>query len=147
VLPLAAVTEAAGIAFVVAGAPIGWFVMAAPAAALIATTLLFRPTLELTREGVVQRQYPFSTLTRWEAISDVGIVRAGNRVLLGYRLVPGIPPPRRQPAAALLRAAGARYDGGYFADSLAAKPEHVLATVQRFLADPALRASLPSTGR
>ena len=80
-------------------------------------------------------------------LADVGITRAGNRILLGYRLVSGTPPPRRQPAAALLRAAGSAYDGGYFADSLAGGPDEVLATVRRYLDDPALRAALPPTKR
>ncbi len=147
VLPLAAVTEAAGVVCIVFGATIGWFVVAAPVVALLVTGLLFRPTLELTRDGLIQRQYPFSSLTRWNVIDDVGITRAGNRILLGYRLTAGTPPPRRQPAAALLRAAGAPYDGGYFADSLAGKPEEVLAAVRRYLDNPGLRASLPVTKR
>jgi hypothetical protein len=147
VLPLAAVTEAAGVVCLVAGATIGWFVIGAPLLALLVTGLLFRPTLELTRDGLVQRQYPFSSLTRWDVIEDVGITRAGNRIVLGYRLTPGTPPPRRQPAAALLRAAGAPYDGGYFADSLAGKPDEVLHAVRRYLEDPALRSLLPETRR
>lgn len=147
VLPLAAVTEAAGVVCILAGASIGWFVVAAPIAALLFTAVLFRPTLELTRDGLLQRQYPFSSLTRWDVIADVGITRAGNRIVLGYRLVAGTPPPRRQPAAALLRAAGAPFDGGYFADALAGKPEAVLATVRHYLDDPQLRASLPATKR
>jgi hypothetical protein len=147
VLPLAAVTVVAGVWCILAGATIGWFVIAAPAVALLVTALLFRPTLELTREGLLQRQYPFSSLTRWDVIGSVGITRAGNRILLGYRLMPGIPPPRRQPAAALLRAAGAHYDGGYFADSLAGRPEEVLDAVRRYLDDPALRATLPPARR
>src|SRR5438309_9039430 len=101
VIPLAAVTELGGVLCLVAGAPIGWFVVAAPVVALLITALLFRPSLELTRDGLLQRQYPFSSLTRWDVIADVGITRAGNRILLGYRLVSGTPPPRRQPAAAL----------------------------------------------
>ncbi len=147
VVPLAAVTEAAGIICLIAGATIGWFVIGAPLLALLVTGILFRPSLELTRDGLVQRQYPFSSLTRWDVIEDVGITRAGNRIVLGYRLIRGTPPPRRQPAAALLRAAGAPYDGGYFADSLAGKPEDVLAAVRRYLDDPALRESLPVTRR
>ena len=147
VVPLAAVTELGGVLCLVAGAPIGWFIVAAPLVALLVTALLFRPTLELTRDGLLQRQYPFSSLTRWEVIADVGITRAGNRVVLGYKLTPGVPPPRRQPAASLLRAAGSVYDGGYFADSLAGKPDEVLSTVRRYLDDPSLRATLPPTKR
>lgn len=147
VVPLAAVTEIAGVLFVLNGAPIGWFVCAAPVVALLTTGLVLRPTLELTRDGLLQRQYPFSSLTRWDVIDGVGITRAGNRVVLGYRLVPGIPPPRRQPAAALLRAAGRPFDGGYFVDSLAGSAESILATVERYRDDATLRASLPPARR
>ncbi len=147
VIPLAAVTEVAGILCLVAGATIGWFIIAAPLATLLVTGLLFRPALELTREGLLQRQYPFSSLTRWEVIAEVGVTRAGNRVVLGYRLTPGTPPPRRQPAAALLRAAGAPYDGGYFADSLAGDPEAIRGLVDRYLRDPVLRETLPPARR
>jgi hypothetical protein len=147
VVPLAAVTEVAGILFVVNGAPIGWFVIAAPVVALLFTGVLLRPTLELTREGLVHRQYPFSQLNPWEAISGFGITRAGNRLILGYTVVEGGRKPRRQPAAALLRAAQRPYDGGYFADSIAAPPELLLATVDAYLRDPARRESLPPTRR
>jgi hypothetical protein len=147
VVPLALVTEGAGIVCIVAGATIGWFIVAAPVLTLLVTGLLLRPALELTRDGLLQRQYPFSSLTRWEVIQDVGVTRAGNRVVLGYKLTPGTPPPRRQPAAALLRAADAPYDGGYFADSLAGRPEDVLAEVQRYLGDPDLREGLPPARR
>ncbi len=147
VVPLATVTEVAGVLCLLNGAPIGWFICAAPVFALLSTGLVLRPSLELTREGLLQRQQPFSSLTRWEVIAAVGITRAGNRTVLGYRLAPGIPPPRRQPAAALLRAAERPYDGGYFVDSLAGDPAHILATVQAYLADPALRDSLPPPRR
>jgi hypothetical protein len=95
----------------------------------------------------LQRQYPFSSLTRWEVIAAVGLTRAGNRHVLGYRLVDGVPPPRRQPAAALLRAAQRPFDGGYFVDSLAGDPEAILATVERYRADTDLRATLPPARR
>ncbi|HZB97396.1 MAG TPA: hypothetical protein VE219_02235 [Candidatus Sulfotelmatobacter sp.] len=145
VLPLTLVTEAAGVLFIVLGAPIGWFICAAPLVALVLTGIVLRPTLELTREGLVQRQYPFRSLTRWEVIDHFGITRAGNRVVLAYKLVDGIPPPRRQPAAALLRAAGRPFDGGYFADAIAGSPEEVLAVVDAYLRDPELRKHLPAS--
>jgi hypothetical protein len=147
VVPLALVTETAGVLFLLNGAPIGWFVCAAPAFALVTTGLILRPTLELTREGLLQRQYPFSTLTRWEVVDAVGLTRAGNRHVLAYRLVDGIPPPRRQPAAALLRAAQRPFDGGYFVDSLAGDPETILATVEAYRASPTLRDRLPPAKR
>ncbi len=95
----------------------------------------------------MQRQYPFSVLNPWEAISGFGITRAGNRVILGYTLVEGARKPKRQPAAALLRAAQRPFDGGYFADSIAAPPEVLLATVEAYLRDPARRATLPPSRR
>ncbi len=146
-IPLAAVTEVAGVLFLLNGATIGWFVCAAPAFALVTTGLILRPTLELTRDGLLQRQYPFSTLTRWEVIDSVGLTRAGNRHVLAYRLAEGIPPPRRQPAAALLRAAQRPFDGGYFVDSLAGDPQTILATVEAYRASPALRENLPPARR
>lgn len=147
VLPLAIVTESAGIVCLIAGATIGWFIVAAPLVTLVVTALLFRPSLELTRDGLVHRQYPFSSLTRWDAIDHVGITRAGNREILAYKLVDGVPPPRRQPAAAMLRAAGAPYDGGFFADALAASSDQVLAAIELFLASPERRAELPEARR
>jgi hypothetical protein len=147
VVPLALVTEVAGVLFLLNGATIGWFVCAAPAFALVTTGLILRPTLELTREGLLQRQYPFSMLTRWEVIDGVGLTRAGNRLVLGYRLIAGIPPPRRQPAAALLRAAQRPFDGGYFVDSLAGEPDAILATVEAYRSSAEMRASLPPAKR
>jgi hypothetical protein len=147
VLPLLAVTEVAGVICLLIGATIGWFIMAAPLVGLATTALVLRPTLELTRDGLVQRQYPYSSLTRWDVIANVGIARAGNRVILAYKLVPDVPPPRHQPAADLLRAVEAPYDGGWFADSLAGGPDEVLAVVTRYLKEPDLRAMLPVTRR
>ncbi len=147
VLPFAVLTEAAGIGFLLDGLAIGWAVCAAPIGALLVTGLLFRPVLELTREGLLQRQYPFSSLTRWEVIDHLDITRAGNRVVLAYRLREGVPPPRRQPAAALLRAAGRPFDGGWFADSLAGRPEDILATVRGYLSEPGRRDRLPVARR
>jgi hypothetical protein len=146
VVPLALVTEVAGVLCLLNHAPIGWFVCAAPVVALI-TTGAQRPTLELTREGLLQRQYPFFSLTRWDVVAGVGLTRAGNRLILAYKLAPGIPPPKRQPAAALLRAAERPYDGGFFADSLAGRPEDLLATVERYLKSSTLRESLPVAKR
>ena len=111
------------------------------------TAVILRPALELTRDGLVQRQYPYSSLTRWDVIDSVGIARAGNRVILAYKLVPDVPPPRHQPARDLLLAVNAPYDGGWFADSLAGGPDEALAVVTRYLKEPDLRAMLPVTRR
>lgn len=147
VVPLALLTETAGVLFLLNGATIGWFVIAAPVVALLFTGVLLRPSLELTREGLLQRQYPFSSLTRWDVIDHVGIARAGNRVVLAYKLIPGIPPPRRQPAAAMLRAAQQPYDGGWFVDSLAGDQQAILATVRAHLVDSQRRDALPPARR
>ncbi|MFZ0920000.1 MAG: hypothetical protein WB807_02860 [Candidatus Dormiibacterota bacterium] len=147
VLPLLAVTELAGIICLLIGATIGWFIIAAPLIGLATTAMVLRPALELTRDGLVQRQYPYSSLTRWDVIAEVGIVRAGNRVILAYKLVPGTPPPRHQPAAEMLREVDAPYDGGWFADSLAGGPDEALGVVTRYLNDPGLRDVLPVTHR
>ena len=147
VIPLLAVTEIAGVVCLLIGATIGWFVMAAPVIGLVTTAVVVRPSLELTRDGLVLRQYPYSSLTRWDAIESVGIAKAGNRTILAYKLVPDVPPPRHQPARDLLLAVSAPYDGGWFADSLAGGPDEALAVVSRYLKDPDLRAILPATGR
>lgn len=147
VLPLLAVTEIAGVICLLVGATIGWFIMAAPLIGLATTAVVVRPSLELTRDGMILRQYPYSSLTRWDVIDSVGIARAGNRTILAYKLVPDVPPPRHQPAADLLRAVNAPYDGGWFADSLAGGPDEALAVVSRYLKDPALREVLPVTRR
>jgi hypothetical protein len=147
VIPLLLVTETAGVICLLIGATIGWFIIAAPLVGLGWTAVVLRPALELTRDGLVQRQYPYSSLTRWEVIDSVGIARAGNRVILAYKLVPGVPPPRHQPGAAMLRAVDAPYDGGWFADSLAGGPDEALAVVRRYLDDPASREMLPVTRR
>jgi hypothetical protein len=147
VIPLLVVTETVGVICLLIGATIGWFIVAAPLVALGWTAVVLRPALELTREGLVQRQYPYSSLTRWDVIGSVGIARAGNRVILAYKLLPGVPPPRHQPAAAMLRAVGAPYDGGWFADSLSGGPDAALSVVRRYLDEPALREMLPVTRR
>jgi len=98
VLPLLAVTEIAGVICLLNGATIGWFIIAAPLIGLATTAVILRPALELTRDGLVQRQYPYSSLTRWDVIDSVRHRQAGNRVILAYKLVPDVPPPRHQPA-------------------------------------------------
>ena len=58
VLPLLAVTEIAGVICLLVGATIGWFIMAAPLIGLATTAVVVRPSLELTRDGMILRQYP-----------------------------------------------------------------------------------------
>jgi len=147
VIPLGLITEVAGIIIILTEhSSIGWFICAAPVVTLLITAAQ-RPTLELTREGLLQRQYPYSSLTRWDSIAAIELTRAGNRSVLAYRLKAGFPPPRRQPAAALLRAANRPFDGGFFADSLAPPDEAVLSAVSLFLERVDLRASLPPAKR
>ena len=67
--------------------------------------------------------------------------------MLAYKLVDGVPPPRHQPAAALLRATGAPFDGGFFADALAGRSDDILSVVARYLRDPELRGTLPPARR
>jgi len=147
VLPLAAITETGGILCLLNNAPIGWFICAAPVVALLVTGAVVRPSLEITRDGLLQKQYPFSSLVRWDVIDDVGLATAGSRLILAYRLTEGTPPPRRQPAAAMLRTAAQPFDGGFFADALAGSPESVLSTVQHYLRDVTARNGLRSAQR
>jgi hypothetical protein len=147
VLPLMAVTEVAGVICLLIGGTIGWFIMAAPLVGLGMTAVVVRPALELTRDGLILRQYPYSSLTKWDVIESVGVVKAGNRTILGYKLHDGIPPPRHQPARTLLVAVNSPYDGGWFADSLMGGPEAARVVVQRYLDNPALREMLPVTRR
>jgi hypothetical protein len=147
VLPLLAVTEIAGIICLLIGATIGWFIIAAPVIGLGMTAVVLRPALELTSDGLVQRQYPYSSLTKWASITQVGLAKAGNRTILAYKLVDGIPPPRHQPARALLVAVNSPYDGGWFADSLVGGPEEALKVVRRYLQDPSARELLPAMRR
>src|SRR6202021_2413416 len=72
-----------------------------------------RPDRPLTPDGLVPRPYPHSSPPRWDVIDSVGIVKAGNRVILAYKLVPDVPPPRHQPARDLLVAVNAPSDGGW----------------------------------
>src|SRR5260370_1257416 len=92
-------------------------------------------------EGVPIGWFVIPAPPRGEVIEPLGVTRAGNRTVLAYKRVEGVPPPRRQPAASLLRAAGRPFDGGWFADSLAGSPEDILAVVDGYLRDPARRAA------
>ena len=133
VYPLALITELAGVVFWLAGDhSLAIAACAAPIVALISTGFGIKPSLELTREDV---------------IAGVGLTRVANRTVLAYRLRPGIPGPRRQPAAAILRRTGQPYDGGFFADSLRGSPEEILETVSAYLQDAELRTQLEPARR
>lgn len=144
VVPLAGLTETAGILCLVLGASIGWFIVAAPPLTLLLTGAVVRPSLQLTRRGIVQRQYPFSTTTPWDSIEEVTLVHVRGREILAYRLRPDAPPPRRQPVALLLKAEQVPFDGGYFVDALDADPNVVRRNAQACLTDVTRREGLPT---
>ena len=130
VIPLGLMTEAAGVLCLISGATIGWFIMAAPVVTLAVTALLFRPSLEMNLEGIIQKQHPFVSKLKWESVANLGLVELGNRKILAYKLVDGIPAPKYQPIHRLLKAKELPYDGGYFIDVLAAPADQVLKTAQ-----------------
>ena len=139
----------AGVICLLIGGTIGWFIMAAPVVGLgVAEMFVVRPALELTRDGLVFRQYPYSGLARWDVIESSASPGPGNRVILGYKLVDGIPPPRHQPARTLLLARSThRTTVAGSTDSTRGWPGGRAAVVQRYLDNPALREVLPVTRR
>ena len=134
VIPLGLITEVAGVLCLLSGATIGWFIMAAPVITLAVTALLFRPSLEMNSEGIIQKQHPFVSKLKWETVANLGVVNIGNRDILAYKLAPGIPAPKYQPIARLLKAKELPYDGGYFIDVLAEPAEKILQTAESMMA-------------
>src|SRR5439155_20680961 len=126
VYPLAALTEIAGVICLFAGATIGWFIIAAPVVTLVTTALLFRPSLEINTEGIIQKQHPFVSKLKWGSVAGLSLVDIGNRQILAYKLVDGIPAPKYQPIYRLLKARELPYDGGYFIDVLAEPADKIL---------------------
>jgi hypothetical protein len=133
VYPLAAVTEIAGVVCLLAGATIGWFIVAAPVVTLVTTALLFRPSLEMNAQGIIQKQHPFVSKLKWESVAGLGLVDIGNRQILAYKLIEGIPAPKYQPIHRLLKSHELPYDGGYFVDVLAEPAESVFQTAKSIL--------------
>ena len=125
------------------GATIGWFIMAAPLIGLVTTAVVLRPALELTRDGLVQRQYPYSSLTRWDVI-DGGRHRQG-----GEPRDPRVQARSRRPSAPssacadLLLAVKPPMTEAGSPIRLPGGPDEALEVVNRYLKDPELRAMLP----
>lgn len=143
VYPLFVLTEASGIAIILLQhASIGWAICAAPLVGLAVTGAIVRPSLSVTAQGIVQRQYPFVSTLQWKNVSSLAIVQARGRTLLAYKLKDGVPPPRRQPVAVLLAREGLPYDGGYFVDTLSSTPEDIHRAAQESFA----RSDAPAGG-
>jgi hypothetical protein len=133
-LPLASVTELGGILLLLGGRGIGWAAVAAPIIGFVAMRGPVRPRFEFMEEGVVFRRSGKSPLLPWDEIAAVGLVKAGGRTVLAYRLKPGVAVMKRHPGAGFLRAKGLDYDGGYFVDQMTASPAEILQIFERHLA-------------
>ena len=133
-LPLASVTELGGILLLLGGRGIGWAAVAAPIIGFVAMRGPVRPRFEFMEEGVIFRRSGKSPLLPWDEIAGVGLVKAGGRTVLAYRLKPGVAVMKRHPGAGFLRAKGLDYDGGYFVDQMTASPAEILQIFERHLA-------------
>jgi hypothetical protein len=142
-LPFAGATVLGGLVLLATGRGIGWWFVAAPVVAMGFMSLAIRPRFELTREGVVFRKSAQPSLLPWEEVEAFEMVKAGGRQVIAYRLRQGVTLSRRHPGAGFLRAKGLDFDGGYFADQMSLPGPELLATLQRYLADPAAQAQLP----
>jgi hypothetical protein len=132
-LPLATVTELGGVILLLSGRGIGWAAIAAPLVGFLAMRGPVRPRFEFTDEGVTFRRSGKSPILPWEEIDDVALVKASGRMVLAYRLKPGVPVMKRHPGAGFLRAKGLDYDGGYFVDQMTSSPEEILAIFKQHL--------------
>ncbi len=131
VYTLLVVTEAAGvITLLTVHATIGWAICAAPFFALLVTGAIVRPAIQISGTAIIQRQYPFVATVPFSRIASFHELTAAGRTILAYRLRDGIPPPRRQPVALLLRQQNLPYDGGFFIDTLTSTPDSVVHAVQ-----------------
>jgi len=133
-LPLASVTELGGILLLLGGRGIGWAAVAAPIIGFVAMRGPVRPRFEFMEEGVIFRRSGKSPLLPWDELAGVGLVKAGGRTVLAYRLKPGVAVMKRHPGAGFLRAKGLDYDGGYFVDQMTASPAEILQIFERHLA-------------
>ena len=132
-LPLAGVTELGGVLLLLSGRSIGWAAILAPLIGFLAMRGPVRPRFEFSDEGVIFRRSGKSPLLPWDEIADVALVKASGRMVLAYRLKPGVTVMKRHPGAGFLRAKGLDYDGGYFVDQMTASPQEILATFQRHI--------------
>ena len=133
-LPLASVTELGGILLLLGGRGIGWAAVAAPIIGFVAMRGPVRPRFEFMEEGVIFRRSGKSPLLPWDEIAGVGLVKAGGRTVLAYRLKPGVAVMKRHHGAGFLRAKGLDYDGGYFVDQMTASPAEILQIFERHFA-------------
>lgn len=124
-LPLATITEVGGLVLLVTGRGIGWAAILAPAIGFLAMRGPVRPRFEFTDDGVIFRRSAKSPLLPWDEIDAVALVKASGRMVLAYRLKPGVAVMKRHPGAGFLRAKGLDYDGGYFVDQMTASPEEI----------------------
>ena len=125
-VPLASITLIGGVLLLVSGDSIGWAAIAAPAVGFLAMRGPVRPRFEFLEDGVVFRKSGKSPVLPWEEIDAVALVKASGRMVLAYRLKPGVAVMKRHPGAGFLRAKGLDYDGGYFVDQMTASPEQIL---------------------
>src|SRR2546430_13776091 len=121
-LPLASITEAVGLLLLLSGRGIGWAAVLAPAIGFLAMRGPVRPRFEFMDEGVIFRRSGQSPLLPWDEIASVGLVKAGGRTVLAYRLKPGVAGRKRDPPARGLRAKGLQFAGGHFFDPMACRP-------------------------
>ena len=124
-LPLATITEVGGLVLLVTGRGIGWAAILAPAIGFLAMRGPVRPRFEFTDDGVIFRRSAKSPLLPWDEIDAVALVKASGRMVLAYRLKPGVAVMKRHPGAGFLRAKGLDYDGGYFVDQMTVSPEEI----------------------
>jgi hypothetical protein len=132
-LPLAGVTELGGLLLLLSGRSIGWAAIAAPLVGFFAMRGPVRPRFEFTNDGVIFRRSGKSPLLPWDEIAAVSLVRASGRMVLAYRLKPGVAVMKRHPGAGFLRAKGLDFDGGYMVDQMSATPEDILRRFQQHL--------------
>src|SRR5207244_53856 len=86
----ASVTELGGSRLLLGGRGIGWAAVAAPIIGFVAMRGPVRPRFEFMEEGVIFRRSGKSPLLPWDEIAGVGLVKAGGRTVLAYRLKPGV---------------------------------------------------------
>jgi hypothetical protein len=132
-LPLAGVTELGGLLLLLSGRSIGWAAIAAPLVGFFAMRGPVRPRFEFTNDGVIFRRSGKSPLLPWDEIAAVSLVKASGRMVLAYRLKPGVAVMKRHPGAGFLRAKGLDFDGGYMVDQMSATPEDILRRFQQHL--------------
>ena len=132
-LPLASITEIAGVLLLPSDRSIGWAAVAAPLVGFFAMRGPVRPRFEFSDDGVIFRRSGKSPLLPWDEIAAVDLVKASGRTVLAYRLKPGVAVMKRHPGAGFLRAKGLDFDGGYFVDQMTASPQEILNLFQQHL--------------